>query len=422
MKRLWKSIGVAGLALLGMGMAQNTQLSGDLTIWGWKGALDGLKILNEDFAKAYPNIKLSFVQRPAGENYQQLQLAVAAGSGGPDVTVVEDSILQRFIGLDAFADLTERIGPLARSLNRFKLSMASSGGKIYAMPWDSGPVALYYRRDIFQKAGVDAASIKTWDDYYKAAVTIKAKTGVRMMALAKARNDGRMFETFMWQQGVGYINGQGAVVLDRDPRTLRTLEYFGRLFKEDLVADVENWSDPFYKAIAEGEVATLPMAVWMGGFLKSWLAPKTSGLWGVIPLPNFSGQVTRASSDGGSALAIMEQSKNKDLAWAYVQFVLARPESQLKMYKTLDLFPALETTYTDALFKEPDPYFGNQNVRQLFVQVVKNVPQSGIYTADYPEMNSLFATELQKFAVGQQTAQQTLRNAANKIRERTRRK
>jgi lactose/L-arabinose transport system substrate-binding protein len=189
-----------------------------------------------------------------------------------------------------------------------------------------------------------------------------------------------------------------------------------------LVADVESWTDPFYKAIAEGEIATLPMAVWMGGFLKSWIAPKTSGKWGVVPLPVWSGSTSRASNDGGSQVAILEQSKNKDLAWTYVKFVLGRAESQLKMYEALDLFPSLESTYTSAVFKQTDPFFGNQNVRQTFAQVVKSVPEATVYSSDYQEMNSLMSTELQKFALGQQNAKDTLKSAAQKIRERTRRK
>lgn len=418
MRRFLPWLCLVGL-LVGATLAQNTGLKGELTVWGWKGSLDGLRLLNDDFAKAYPNIKLTFVQRPPLDTYQQLQLAVAAGSGAPDVTVVEDAVLPKFIELGAFADITQQVGPLAKQLNRFKLKIATSEGKVYAMPWDSGPVVLYYRRDLLQKAGIDPASLKTWDDLYRAGARIKAKTGARLFPLAKARNDARMFETFLWQQGLGYTNAKGAVILDKDPRITRTLEYFGKLYKDDLVADIESWTDPYYKVISEGEVATLPMAAWMGGFLKGWIAPKTVGQWGVVQLPTFGGVVARASNDGGSQMAILQQSKSKDLAWAYVQFVLGRPESQLKMFESKDLFPALESTYASPVFNQADPFFGNQNVRQTYAQVVKTVPNATVYSADYQEMNSLMSTELQKFALGQQNAAATLKSAAQKIRERT---
>ena len=45
------------------------------------------------------------------------------------------------------------------------------------MPWDSGPVVLYYRRDMFEKAGVDPASIETWDDFVEAGKKVVAANG-----------------------------------------------------------------------------------------------------------------------------------------------------------------------------------------------------------------------------------------------------
>ena len=39
---------------------------------------------------------------------------------------------------------------------------------------------------------------------------------------------------------------------------------------------------------------------------------------------------------------------------------VGREDSQLAMYKASDFMPSLETVYTDAIFKERDPYFGNQ--------------------------------------------------------------
>ena len=281
---------------------------------------------------------------------------------------------------------------------------------------------MYYRRDVFQKAGVDINSIKTWDDYVNAAKVIKAKTGVKMLPLAKARNDARFFETLLWQQGIGYTDRNGAVILDKDPRASVALNLISKLFKDDLTADFENWTDPWYKTMSDGEIATLPMASWMGGFLKGWIAPKTAGQWGVVPLPTFSGSRARASNDGGSHLALLDSSKDKEAGWAYIEYHLGRPESQLAMYKSADLFPSLESTYSDPIFNEPDAFYGGQKTRQVFADAVKTVSNATVYTADYPEINALMSLELQKLALGTQSVKDTLSNAAKSVRDRTRRK
>ncbi|MDQ3780651.1 MAG: sugar ABC transporter substrate-binding protein [Chloroflexota bacterium] len=401
--------------------AQDQNLEATLTLWGWQAALDGLKVVDADFTAAYPRITLEYVERPPADTYQQLQLAASAGSGGPDVSVIEDSHLAQFVQLGVLADLTDRVAPYVEKVNDYRWLQARSDDRIYAMPWDSGPVAVFYRRDVFEEAGVDPASITTWEDYYQAAKTIKAQAGASMLAQATARNSGRTFEMLLWQRGLGYIDQEGNVILDTEPRVQETLEYLGRFWAEDLAADTEEWTDPWYKEMADGTVASIPGAVWMGTFLKSFIAPDAGGQWGVFRLPKWGEEPSQASNDGGSTLAILETSEQKDAAWAYVEFHLGREASQLMIYKETDLFPALETTYTDPFFEEPDPYFADQPVRSLFTEIVAEVPDAGVYSAEYQEMNGLLTPELQRYAAGEQDATAALKNAADAIRERTQR-
>jgi maltose-binding protein MalE len=51
--------------------------------------------------------------------------------------------------------------------------------------------------------------------------------------------------------------------------------------------------------------------------------------------------------------------------------------------------------------------------------VVRNIPEAGVYTSEYQEMNALMASQVQSFALGKQTAQQALAKAAAAIRSRT---
>ncbi|CAA9537525.1 MAG: ABC transporter, substrate-binding protein (cluster 1, maltose/g3p/polyamine/iron) [uncultured Thermomicrobiales bacterium] len=415
------AVGAAGAQPRAARSAQNTDLSGKLTIWGWEAAIASLQTVDSAFQQAYPNITLEYVQKDTGDVYQQIQLAASAGSGFPDISVIEDSHLAQFAPLGVLADLTDRVAPYIDKVNDYKWTQAQVDGRTYAMPWDSGPVAVFYRRDLFQQLGLDPATIATWEDYYAAATRVKAELGASMMHLAKARGESRTFEMLLWQQGLGYVDAEGTVILDTEPRVQQTLEYLGRFWQEGLAADTESWTDAWYQEMANGNVVTIPGAVWMGTFLKSFIAPEAAGQWGVFPLPVWTPEGSRSSNDGGSALGIFETSEQRDAAWAYVEFHLGREDSQLTMYRETDLFPSLETTYTDPMFQEPDPYFADQPVRALFAETVATVPQAGIYTVDYQEMNSLLTAEVQRFALGEQDAQQTLKAAADAIRERTRR-
>ena len=400
---------------------QNQDVEGSLAIWGWEAAIDALKVVDPAFQQAYPNVQLEYVPRPPADTYQQLQLAASAGAGGPDVALIEDSHLAQYAQLGVLADLTDQVAPYRDKMNDYKWLQAEADGRTYAMPWDSGPCALFYRRDVFDQAGVDPNALATWEDYYQAATTIKQAAGVPMLQQAKARNDARTFETLLWQRGLGYVDADGNVILDTEPRVRETLEYLGRFWQEDLALDTEPWTDPWYKAFADGAVASIPGAVWMGTFFKSFIAPEAAGAWGVVRLPAWPGEESRASNDGGSALAVWGASEQQEAAWAYIEFHLGREDSQLAMYKETDIFPSLETTYADPFFQEPDPYFAEQPVRSLFAEVVAEIPAANVYTANYQEMNGLLQAEVQRYAAGEQDAEQALKNAADAIRDRTQR-
>ena len=59
-----------------------------------------------------------------------------------------------------------------------KLAAATGkDGKILAMPWDSGTMALYLRSDYLSDAGIDPATLTSWDAFAQAAEQVKAKLG-----------------------------------------------------------------------------------------------------------------------------------------------------------------------------------------------------------------------------------------------------
>ncbi|MBB3611723.1 extracellular solute-binding protein [Rhizobium sp. BK602] len=75
-------------------------------------------------------------------------------------------------------DLTEAMnakdGAWLKSYNPAAVKGLTFDGKISAVPYKMGTVSFFYNKALFAKAGVDAASIKTWDDYLAAVKKLKA--------------------------------------------------------------------------------------------------------------------------------------------------------------------------------------------------------------------------------------------------------
>jgi len=403
--------------------------SGDLMIWCWSPNDVDLDSGLTGFKDLYPDISWEYTIYGTGDVYVNLPLALTAGKGAPDIALIENARLQGIIGLGGILDLTDRLLPQVADLTAYKLADCQVDGKYYAVPWDGAPVAMYYRRDVFEKAGLAsdpdsvADMVSTWDKYYETAKTIKAKTGQFMQPCSKANNNGRLFETLLWQQGLGYLDADGNVAIN-SLEAVATLEFMGKMVNEGLYSDQVDWSDDWYGAFSsvDNSVASFIEASWMGGLYKAWIAPDTGGLWGVVPMPAWGEGGVRASADGGSSLVITEQCQNPDAAWALIQYAILTDKGNINVYNTPDAggyTPSLMTSYSSDTFDVADPFFADQVIGRMFCDINAEVPVAYVYSADYAEMNSLVTPEIAKYLTGGQSAQKALDNTAAAIKAAT---
>src|SRR6516225_1027756 len=132
-----------------------------LEVWSWVGGLDKAARL---FEEAYPNIKVHVNNVGGGPTeYQKLQTAIKAGSGGPDVAQIEYMFLPSFIVTDGLADLS-KYG--ANDVKSFFVpwtwgQVSPDGKAVYGIPQDTGPMALLYNKKIFDQYGL---TVPTWQN------------------------------------------------------------------------------------------------------------------------------------------------------------------------------------------------------------------------------------------------------------------
>lgn len=394
---------------------------GKITLWGWSFGVLFDSGLVDEFKAEYPDIEVEWVNYATNDTYQNLKLALSAG-GGPDVAQIESSHLPGFIELGGLADMTHLVLPYKDKMNAYKWTYATKDGKIYAMPWDSGPVVLFYRRDIFEAAGLPSDPetveelVSTWDKFFEVCKTIYEKTGSPCFAQNKAQNYGRMYESVLWQQGLGYYNEKGEITVNA-PGNVATLEMFGKFWDAGIVSDELEWTEGWINAFGDAEkpLATHLEACWMGNGLKLWLAKDQDSKWGAVLMPAMKEGQPRAANSGGSNMVILEESQNKDAAWAFIEFMLGRERSQLMQLAYADFFPALETTYNDPLFVQPDPFYGGQRIREVYRRAALQIPVAYIYGPYKELMSGHVATAIQKYATGQMSAQDALNEAAEAI-------
>ncbi len=395
--------------------------SGKLVVWTWDAGEKALAVNMEAFQTEYPDIEVEVQIMSTTDLYKNMLLGLSAdGEGLPDIATIETSYLAQFVSIGGLMDLTEKTASYRDKMNSYKWKDAGKEGRIYAMPWDSGPVALYYRTDIFEKAGLSSEPeevsklLATWDDYLDIAKIIKEKTGCYMLAESKYSNEGRDYEKMLLETGSFYFDEMGNPQLN-SPDAVRVMTCLTDLVNEGLTDNTTEWTQSWYDSIANGTIATILGAVWMGGYLDDWIAPNTSGLWRVIPLPVWDAGGSTASIDGGSNLVISDTSTEKEAAWAYVEFMLGRESSQLAMYREADIFPALETTYTDAYFDDEVEFYGNQKAREVFVGIVSDI-SSVSYTEHYSLANEALREAFAKIILKGESVEQALTEANERVK------
>jgi len=395
------------------------KVSGEITVWSWDTAAAGLKRLGAEYQKSHPGTTVNVVDVGYDNAYDKLSVGLQAGSGLPDVVTIETDRAPGYISEfpNGFADLTPVLGDKKADFDPSKWSAGSNAdGKLMVAPWDSGTVALFYRSDYLADAGVDPASLNTWDDLVAAGEKIKKATGHTLMSIDVS--SGFTFAMMLQQQGQGLFDSDGKIAIT-SPESVKALTLLKEMNDKGLIKNVKGW-DGRVTATKDGDSAVHPEAVWWIGTLTSEM-PELAGKFGVVPLPAFTEGGARTSNNGGSNLAIPAQAKNPDLAASFISYALADADNQVSLMKNEGLFPSYLPALKNGFFQQADPYFGGQKVYQLFAQETANIPSITV-TSDNAKALDIVANAVVASVINGDDPKKTLDNAAKQIATATGRK
>ncbi|REJ05705.1 sugar ABC transporter substrate-binding protein [Microbacterium bovistercoris] len=363
----------------GKALEKDGGATGEITIWSWDVAATALKRLAADYEKDHEGVTIKVVDIGYDNAYDKISVGLQAGTGLPDMITLETDKNQSYITQfpKGFTDLSPVFGDDKADFDPFKWDTGTDeDGKLRMAPWDSGTVGLFYRTDYFEQAGVDPASVATWDDLVAAGETIKAKLGKTL--LTADLSAGGPFSMMLQQQGQGLFNADGEITVNT-PEAVETLTLLQEMQQKGLIKNAKGW-DASVTSAKDGDSAVTPEAVWWIGTLEGE-APELSGKYAVRDLPVFADGGAPTSNNGGSGLAIPTQAKNPQLAADFMDFVLADDDNQASMMKEEGLFPAYLPALQSDYFQQPSEYFGGQTVFQTFADLTPQIP-SITFTSD----------------------------------------
>lgn len=357
-----------------------------LTMWYWNRSVEDKLI--KDVSKVYPNITIK-ATKIGGDYDSKVKTTMAAGSGMPDIFCINTNIADYYKYKDKFVNLLAppyNAGDLKDQYFEWKWNMGVTPDQktMIAFPMDTGPTALFYRKDLFEKAGLPsdpqqvANTIKTWQDYFDAAQKLK-NIGVYAFD-----NIGTIFTQAMGQKTLLFLDKNNNFIGDRQ-EVKDVFDMAVKAHQLGFSANVPGWTTDWNTAMDKGKVATFIGAVWMKQILEE-SAPDTSGLWRIAPAPGGPG------NNGGSFIAISASSKHPREAWEAIKWMMS-PDNQKRQLKTMSLFPSAKSVFDDQSVFVQEPFFGGQETNRIFADAAKNIPVF-YYGPNTGNINGLYTEQL----------------------------
>jgi multiple sugar transport system substrate-binding protein len=374
-RRRWVqgAAGACALAVSGAARAASTAPGGTTLHVATFPDLDrAAKLALPGFARLYPGVRVKITSLAWEDHPTAMITALAAGANLPDLMAMDREIIGKLAesaGLEDLSRAPYQALAHAAKLPPFALAAArSSKGGLAALPVDVGPGTLFYRADLLAQAGlVEADLTNSWNGFIAAGKQLKERTGAYLLSRALDLNDIYVRTSLRSGEGV-YFDSGGQVLVD-SPRFVRGFELARAARIADIDARVVRWTNEWTEGFRRGRIASQMMGSWLGGHLKNWIAPQLAGRWRSAHLPEGA-----FASWGGSYYAIPTRARQKELAWALIQYLALDKDQQLLAFRGLDAFPALLQAQEDAFVEEPLPYFGGQRARLLWREAARRIP------------------------------------------------
>lgn len=355
-KKSWTGVAVAALALTTLAACGSDDEgsstdgggaeSADIRVWlnGTDTPQEARDWLKTTFEEQNPGSTLTIEQQEWDGLVEKLTTALSSESETPDVVEIGNTQAPTFTSAGAFAPLTDELDDLGGDdlLPGF-VEGATVDGETYAVPYYAGSKYIFYRKDLFEKAGLEVPT--TLDEFVDAAIALKKDNP------KPANFSGFWFPGQDWRNGAAFIWSAGGDLAVEDggewtgslssPESVAGLEMAQQLFTEASGAPKDgNEADPWTPFCA-GEVGMMSTPGWVKGLLDD---PETgcpdghAKQVGVFALPGPDGDPAPVLL-GGSDIAIAAKSANQDLAQEAVALMLS--EDYQTLMAEAGLTPAL---------------------------------------------------------------------------------
>jgi ABC-type glycerol-3-phosphate transport system substrate-binding protein len=372
-----------------------------LTWFMWSGSpqeVDAWKYDASLVTKQYPNIHINFQTASWTDYWTKLETEAASGSL-PDIVSLQS------LRTAGFASAFRPLDPYIQQ-SHFDVSAFDTGiikglttqGQLRALPYDFGPLVVFYNKALFQKYHVPEPSANwTYADFLQTAQQLTHGNDYGFVATSYPDN----WLPFGLSAGANYLTSDGKLDLT-NPKLVDAFQNYAKLVYQYHVAPTISVPQ-----------ATQTPSIWQAGHIGMLV----DGPWdlindkqtvnfqfGIVPLPKQQSAVTLTA---GSGFGISATTKYPDEAWKAVS-VLTGADAEQYLATQGRAFSA-RTAQQQYWYKNAVP--GSQATLQQAIS--ESVPY--VTTSNWNQVSTLIAQYGVNVLSGQQTAAQALQQVQTQV-------
>lgn len=339
--------------------------------WGSQSEIEILKPIISEFENKNSDLKIEFMHIP--QNYFQKIHLLLASNLAPDV------IFMNNLNLPVYSDYLMDLSDYADKKTFYPQTVdaLSFEGKVLAIPRDASNMVVYYNKDLFEKYGINPPKSNwTFEDLLEIGLEFKKHN---------------IFGISFDEEPIFYLpylmsNGKGILSDDLSIVTFDTkdLQFYSDLRNKYNIAPKKSQS-------ASATMAQMflqqKIAMQVSG---RWLVPKYREAaefdWDIINFPN--GNVGSIVPMDASGWAIYKNSKNKELAIKFVQYLSSKENIEL-MTKSGLITPARIDVANSETFLS-----GKPTLSKVFLEVIKTSKPTPV-SKNYRELTDNLAQRLE---------------------------
>lgn len=421
------------------GRAQSSSVGADVLLPGmpYKGTTLNFISLNYLFSTGIKTvlpafqdqtgIKVNFELLGTLDNLQKQQFELSTGSSAYDVYQIPPFNRPAYQKSDWLAPLDPfikdpKLTPAAYEFNDFFPISVSQGmfdGKRYDLPIFSATILLYWRRDIFAKAGLTKPPA-TFDEMMETCRILRERVPevapIGLRGAAGVEGNLWPFPILLYAEGGKFFkdfpNDMRPAL--SDPKTVKSVEMWSKLVRDyGFPGSVNATHEEVIVAMQQGNVAMVMDGHPLANLFLNPEKSKAYGKTSIAPVPR--GPAGRFPAFAEHGIGMAKNARNKPAAWEFIKWATSKGVMLDLALRTPYVASPRRSTVDNADFQKKNNLADGEYlpiVRQMLEE------RSPVYTPPIPEWGEVgdaISNAISRATIGRQSAADAMRQADGEV-------